>query len=103
MRLLPRLIDYAHEQGYECASGDAFRDPRVHGEIGVKLGYGHPKSAHKNKLAMDILLFKDDVYLTDTEDYRLIGEFWESLHEECAWGGRFGDGNHYSIEHNGIK
>ncbi len=103
MRLLPRIIDFAHENGYECRSGDAFRDPRVHGEIGEKKGYGHPKSAHKNKLAMDILLFKDGVYLTETEDYRLIGEFWESLHELCEWGGRFGDGNHFSIEHNGVR
>lgn len=103
MRLMPRLIDYIHEQGYECSGGDLFRDPRVHGEIGVKVGYGHPKSAHKNKLAIDINLFKGGVFLSGTSDHAKVGEFWESMHELCRWGGRFNDGNHYSIEHNGIK
>lgn len=102
-RLVPRLLDYIHEQGYECSIGDVFRDPRVHGEIGEKKGYGHPKSAHKNKLAIDINLYKDGVYLDKTEDHKVIGDFWESLYEECSWGGRFNDGNHYSIQHNGIK
>jgi hypothetical protein len=27
-----------------------------------------------------------------------LGEFWEGLHPLCRWGGRFNDGNHYSIE-----
>ena len=103
MRLLPRLIDYIHEQGFEGTEGDAFRDPRVHGEIGEKKGYGHPKSAHKNRLAIDINLFKDGKYLDTTEDHKLIGDFWESLHELCRWGGDFGDGNHYAIEHNGVR
>lgn len=42
-RLVPRLIDKAFELGYEVTLGDAFRDERVHGAFGVKLGYGHPK------------------------------------------------------------
>lgn len=31
MRLLPRLIDKAHELGFEIRGGDLFRDPRLHG------------------------------------------------------------------------
>lgn len=27
----------------------------------------------------------------------------EMQHELCRWGGRFKDGNHYSLEHNGVK
>lgn len=102
MRELPRLLDYLHEQGYECTAGDAYRDPRVHGAIGVKLGYGHPKSGHKNRLAIDINLFKDGVYLIDTEAYRPAGEWWEAQAEENRWGGRFDDGNHFSKIYNGV-
>jgi hypothetical protein len=98
MRLLPRLIDFAHEQGYEMTQGDAYRDPRVHGALGVKMGYGHPNSNHKNRLAKDINLFKGGVFLEKTEDHKPLGEFWEKLHPLCRWGGRFNDGNHYSIE-----
>ena len=97
-KLLPRLIDHAYAQGYELTVGDAYRDPRVHGAVGVKLGYGHMNSNHKNRLAVDLNLFKDGVFLQDTGDHFLLGEFWEKLDPLCRWGGRFKDGNHYSIE-----
>lgn len=103
MRLLPRLLDKAHEMGFRVRGGDLFRDPRVHGAVGEKKGYGHPRSGHKNKLAIDLLLFKDGVYLTATEDYRPLGEWWEKQHEFARWGGRFQDGNHFSMEENGVK
>jgi hypothetical protein len=102
MRMLPRLIDKAHELGYELTGGDLFRDPRVHGPIGVKLGYGHRKSGHKNKLAIDLNLFRDGGFLQATEDHRPLGEWWEQQHELCRWGGRFNDGNHYSFYHDGV-
>jgi hypothetical protein len=101
VRMLAELINYAYSNGYELTLGDAFRDPRLHGEVGVKKGYGHFKSAHKQRLAIDLNLFKDGKYLTSTEAHKPLGEFWESL--GGTWGGRFNDGNHYSIEHNGIK
>lgn len=104
-RLLPKMLTHlitkAYDLGYELTLGDAFRDPRLHGAVGVKLGYGHSKSAHKQRLALDLNLFKDGIYLTSTEDHKPLGEFWESM--GGSWGGRFDDGNHYSIEHNGIK
>jgi hypothetical protein len=101
MRMLPRLIDKAHEMGFECTEGDAYRDPRVFGELGVRMGYGESNSNHKNKLAFDLNLFKDGKYLADTESHRPLGEWWES--QGGCWGGRFHDGNHYSLEHNGMK
>ena len=100
---VPRLIDKAFELGYEVVLGDAFRDPRVHGAVGVKVGYGHAKSAHKRKLALDLLLFKHGKYLTSTEDYKLLGEWWEKQNPKFRWGGRFADGNHFSIEFEGMK
>lgn len=99
--MISQLIQFAYQNGYRLSVGDAYRDPRLHGEIGVKKGYGHPKSAHKQRLAMDLNLFKDGKYLDKTEDHRFLGEYWESL--GGAWGGRFEDGNHYSLEWNGMK
>jgi D-alanyl-D-alanine carboxypeptidase len=101
LRLLPRLIDKAHELGFELTLGDGYRDPRVFGAMGERLGYGESKSAHKQRLAVDLNLFKDGRYLSGTQAHRPLGEFWESL--GGAWGGRFNDGNHYSLAHNGIK
>ena len=104
VRLLPRLIDFAYANGYELSLGDAYRDPRTHGAMGIAKGYGHPKSNHKNRLALDLNLFKDGKFLQGTLDHRPLGEFWEGLHPLCRWGGRFADGNHYSVESpEGIK
>lgn len=98
VRLLPRLIDFAYANGYELSLGDAYRDPRTHGAMGIAKGYGHPKSNHKIRLALDLNLFKDGKFLQGTLDHRPLGEFWEGLHPLCRWGGRFADGNHYSVE-----
>jgi len=100
-RMLADLIRFAYDSGYELTVGDAYRDPRLHGEMGVKKGYGHASSNHKQRLAMDFNLFKDGKFLTSTEDHRPLGEYWESI--GGSWGGRFNDGNHYSLEHNGVK
>jgi len=100
-RMLAKLLDYAHSQGFELTIGDAYRDPRVFGAIGERKGYGESRSAHKQRLAVDLNLFKDGKFLQATEDHRFLGVYWESM--GGAWGGRFEDGNHYSLEHNGIK
>jgi hypothetical protein len=102
-KMVARLIDKAHELGYEVSLGDAYRDPRVHGNMGVKQGYGHSRSAHKIRLAIDLNLFKDGDYLEQSSDHEPLGEWWEKQATDARWGGRFNDGNHYSLEHNGVK
>ena len=102
-KLIPRLIDKAFELGYTVTLGDAFRDSRVHGAVGIKMGYGHPKSAHKQRLAIDLNLFLDGKFQQSTESHRQLGEWWEEQHPLARWGGRFKDGNHYSFEYDGIK
>ena len=100
-RMVAALLNKALEMGYEYTFGDAFRDPRAHGEFGRKIGYSAGRSLHKLKLAIDLNLFKDGKYLSSTEAHRPLGEWWESI--GGTWGGRFNDGNHYSLEHNGCK
>ena len=102
-QLAAKLILRAYELGYEATLGDAYRDPRVFGEVGEKRGYGRSESNHKIRLALDLNLFKEGKYLIFTEDHRELGEYWESLHPLCRWGGHFNDGNHYSFEHNGNR
>ncbi len=100
-KLVAEFITKVYALGYEITLGDAFRDPRLHGQIGVKAGYGHAKSCHKLRLAIDLNLWKNGAYLTRTEDYTEVGKLWESM--GGTWGGRFEDGNHFSFEHEGMK
>ena len=102
-RMVPRLLDKAHELGFEVSLGDAYRDPRVHGSFGRKKGYSAPRSVHKLRLAIDLNLFRDGRYLTRSEDHRPLGEWWERQYPDARWGGRWHDGNHYSFEHGGCK
>jgi hypothetical protein len=94
--LMPHLILYMIQRGYKPVIGFCFRckDCPV----------GEERSLHKICLAIDVELHdKDGNYLTDTESHKEFGEFWERLHPLCRWGGRFDDGNHYSIYHRGMK
>jgi len=102
-RMLVDLLKKIHAEGYECTLGDAFRDPRVFGAMGESKGYSRANSAHKQRLAIDLNLFKDGDFKPATADHKQFGEYWESL--GGTWGGRFSspDGNHYSIRHNGIS
>lgn len=99
--MVAKLVTYAYENGYELSYGDAYRDPRLHGQLGTKAGYGHRNSCHKLRLAVDFNLFKDGEYKNMTADHEPLGEYWESL--GGTWGGRFNDGNHYSLKHGEMR
>ena len=102
-RMIADLLEFIHSRGYEVTFGDAYRDARVHGAMGEKKGYSHSNSCHKLRLAIDLNLFLDGKYLTETKDHEPFGVYWESI--GGSWGGRFknADGNHYSLEHEGVK
>jgi len=88
--MVAQLIQYIQQNGYWVTLGDAY----------AKSGHSH-NSLHYIRLAIDINLFKNKVYLKNTADYKQIGEYWESI--GGSWGGRFNDGNHFSLEHEGKK
>lgn len=109
-QLVAQLIHYAYASGYELTFGDAYRSPQQ-AAANAASGTGIANSLHTQRLAIDLNLFKGGVYLTRSEDYRMLGEYWKGLHPDCAWGGDFKDarglprpdGNHFSITHNGIR
>ena len=102
-----KLIAHAYEQGYELTLGDAYRDPRVFGAVGVRRGYGRRSSNHKIRLAIDFNLFKNGKYQRSTKAHKELGEWWEALGEELglplSWGGHYNDGNHYSFAWKGRR
>jgi len=87
------LILHAEQLGYEVTFGDAYRDPRV--------TYGHKNSLHRKRLAVDLNLFINGRYQRTTKAHEPLGLYWESI--GGTWGGRFNDGNHYSLAHGNVK
>ena len=102
--LMARHILWLYSQGYRVRGGDWFRDPRVHGAVGENESYSHPYSMHKSKCAFDInLISKGGKYIETTQGHLFSGRKWEKRHPLTVWGGRFNDGNHYSMTYQGRK
>ena len=102
VQLVARLILEARRSGYDLTLGEAYRSPEEAARL-AKAGKGIAASLHTQRLAIDFNIFREGHYLTKTEAYHPLGEYWESLDPSCRWGGRFGDGNHFSITHGGKK
>ena len=103
-KMVGDLIIYVYSHnGWSLTLGDAYRDSRLHGEVGIKKGYGASKSLHKSRLAIDFNLFVNGEYITDGDHpaYKDITDYWKAI------GGTSGidwnDGNHFSLEHQGRK
>lgn len=93
--MLSELIGYITLCGYEVTLAVGY------------VPYGVTKRAkwslHHKRLAQDLNLFHHGKYLRTTRAHTRFGLYWESL--GGSWGGRFKrkDGNHYSLEHNGVR
>ena len=98
------LIEWAYKAGYELTFGEAFRTAEQ-AMLNSKSGAGIKNSLHMKRLAIDWNLFKDGEWLQDSADHRPLGTFWKTLHSLNRWGGDFSkpDGNHYSMEHEGVR
>lgn len=105
VNLVAELIFHAQSLGYALTFGESFRSNEEALRLS-KLNKGIKNSLHTSRLAIDLNLFKNDKWMNKTEDHYILGQWWESqsfADIKCVWGGRFGDGNHYSIEHEGRK
>jgi hypothetical protein len=126
-----RLIVFAYENGYELTFGDAYRTleqaelnamgpvhrarcadliatqyPMLATKIRQNGVHGAVRaSLHTKRLAIDFNLFRNGYYLTDTDSYKPLGDFWKPLHPDARWGGDFmaPDGNHFSFEWEGVR
>jgi hypothetical protein len=91
--MVGKLIVFAYEKGYELTLGDAFAIA------------GHkPNSNHYIRLAIDLNLFKDGIWLNQGMEmergHGILHDYWDSL------GGAKridNDLNHYALEHLGRR
>ena len=99
------LIREARSLGFECAL-DQVKRTQAEADANAAAGTGIKRSLHLVGLAVDLLLYRDGVYLTATQDYEPLGNWWEAQSTTSytlAWGGRFRDGNHFSLAHEGRR
>lgn len=103
-KLLGAFLIWIDAHGYEVVGGDWHRT-QAQADANAAAGSGISHSLHTISLAVDLMLFKDGIYQTDSAAYEPLGEYWESLHSLCCWGGRFQkpDGDHFSMTWDGIR
>lgn len=115
LRDIAQLIIYAELIGIDLTAGEAYRtdeQQEIHRRHGVSRVR---RSQHQDRLAMDFNFFYLGKWIPDPRKeppgmqdlIRKLGEFWEGLHKDNRWGGRFGvkkedyhskigwDSNHY--------
>lgn len=99
---IAELIFWANDKGYRLTAGEFYRTPGQ-AALNAQNGSGIKNSLHTVRLAADLNLFINGEYQTNSAAYLPLGEFWESI--GGTWGGRFksADGNHFSLEHNGVR
>lgn len=97
-KYLAKLILFAIELGYDVVVAEVYRSPeeqRRHYEKGRTKTLN---SKHMQKLAVDLIIFRNREYLTLSDDYKQLGYYWKSLDTKNVWGGdweEFPDGNHF--------
>ncbi len=98
------LIKKAGELGYGVTFGEAYRTPEQ-SKLNAASGSGIANSLHCERLAIDINLFKDGIYITDGTGHRDLGAWWKTLGPMYRFGGDFkrADWNHYSISPDGVR
>lgn len=99
VKLVGQLIAFIYAAGFELTWGEAFRTPQQ-AQWDAAHHTGIVNSVHCDRLAVDLQLFKDGVYLTDPTAYKFAGEYWKTLDPSCRWGGDFTtvDADHFSLQ-----
>lgn len=90
------FAEHKSDKVYKLTGAELYRTPEQ-AQLNADKGIGIKNSQHTKRLAVDLNLFIDGEYKTDTKSYRELGEFWKGLSYENRWGGDFSrpDGNHF--------
>ena len=100
---LAQFIVRINALGWKVTFGEAYRPPEL-AQLYAQQGRGIANSLHTVRLAMDLNVFdKDNNYISDTKDLETVGAIWEAQDSLATWGGRFGDGNHFSFGFEGRR
>lgn len=104
MRYVGKLLTFAETQGITLTGGELYRTPEQ-AQYNATHGLGISTSLHRDRLAIDLNVFKNSWLSKEFDDYLPLGLFWENLADDAAWGGRFQkpDVYHFSVKHQGRR
>jgi hypothetical protein len=92
--------------GAQVTFGEFHRPTWVAAEY-ARRGMGIATSLHTQRLAVDLMLFRNGVYMTRSEDYRELANLWKQIAPPFGIvpgaGIDFNDGNHFSCAYQGRR
>ena len=94
-----KLILYINVKGYRCTFGETLRTKEM-AQIYARTGRGVLDSNHLYKLAVDLNLFKNGVYLTDAKEYKQFADYWLTLNpfNEAGYYWKSVDSQHFEMD-----
>lgn len=109
LRCKAKLVQFAEDQGLLLTEteGCVLRNRKSRGGTRFVDGVHMQRSLHYERMASDFMLYDETsgkpVWSGADPRWRRLGEYWESLHPDASWGGRFRDANHFSLSNGGRK
>ena len=98
-----------HSRGHaeELEYAKNFRYQWSRGELGL-IGVDIEQNIRLDHIEQDIIHEHgrrpyDDAWQSDSAAFEPLGAKWLSMDDDAAWGGEWGDGNHFSFTHNGVR
>ena len=82
--LVARFILWCYDNGYELTFGECYRTPEQ-AALNAASGKGIANSLHTKRLAIDLNLFVNGEYRTETEAYKQVGEYWKTFDIYRYW------------------
>ena len=98
-QLLCQLVRQIEQNGYQVSVGEVLR-MNAQQVFNVKNGLSKTMdSYHLKGLAVDLNIFKNGKVITLDSDFKLVAQYWESLHVNCRAGYYWGwDKLHYEFQ-----
>lgn len=89
LRDVCKLLEFADAQGFVVTAGEAFRTAEQQA-IYVKTGRSKTMASnHMRRCAMDFNFFRNGKLTWDKATLQPLGDFWETLDTQNAWGGNW--------------
>jgi hypothetical protein len=81
------LIQFIESEG-DMATGGELQRTLYQQQENIRKGVSKTlNSLHLSKLAIDLAIFHDGLWLQDRDSLKKYGDFWQGLHPDNEWGG----------------
>lgn len=100
LKNVAKLIEFGNLlPGYELTGGEMWRSPEQQAFYYAKGLTKTKYSKHQDRLAIDLNVFVNGIYMSDKETFKPLAEYWKKLHPDNVSGYQWNwDYNHFQMK-----